>query len=244
MQRIIQISDLHIPGDGKARFNIPIAEQFDLILDEIGKEHFDTLVISGDLAFKEGSGVIYSIIREKLASICKPVLFMPGNHDDGELMRKYFPIRSESKSAIYFSQTFLFDEILFLDTSTNQLSGEQFEWLKQKASGHDKRLVLFIHHPVLNANVSYMDTNHYLQNRDDIKEFLLTLSIPVYIFCGHYHTDTVTVEQNITQAICPSNYYLIDTNSMKFAIESVKTGYRVIEFTENSISTRSKTFDL
>lgn len=244
MYRIIQISDLHIPEDSKPRLNIRIREQFELLLENLKKETFDQLVISGDLAYKVGRPDIYEYIKEQLRVIQQPITYMPGNHDNIAMMREAFSIRSIDQNFIFFSEFADYDEILYLDTSAGSLSDSQITWLKQKMDEIAQRLIIICHYPILYSSVIYMDNNHFLRNRTDIQTLLETYNGQVHIFCGHYHSHSITSEKNITQYLCPSNYYTIAADSPVFQIEKVQTGYRTIDISKNQITSQIKFFSL
>src|SRR5690349_10222369 len=91
--RIIQISDMHLFGDRKGvllgvNTNDSFQAVVDLILPE--KNNLDLILLTGDLA-QDGSFEAYRSIAEILQVFNVPIYFIPGNHDDDNVMNKAYP---------------------------------------------------------------------------------------------------------------------------------------------------------
>ncbi|MBK8805761.1 MAG: metallophosphoesterase [Bacteroidales bacterium] len=224
----------------KIRRKHSIRHNFERLLDHLATQTFDCLVISGDLAFQFGKEDIYEFIRNQLHKFKQQILIMAGNHDSVPLLKTVFKCDSESETELYYSEYIKYDEILFVDTSTNTISNTQLDWIKQKIELNQNRLIIFSHHPVLKSGVNYMDFNHPMKNADDLLSILRNYKNQVYFFCGHFHSDTTTVDKNIIQFLCPSNFYLIDPNANAFQKEQSGAAYRTIEIYSDKIITRVK----
>lgn len=244
MYRIIQISDLHIPSHETGKFDIKIKKQFSLLIDKLTHECADLLVISGDLAYSHGTEGIYSYIHSKLKLLKIPFLIIPGNHDSPMLLRKFFAIKSEDEEQIFFTYKTEYDELIFLDSSDNQISEKQILWLKSKLNASSGRVIIFVHHPVIDTGVKYMDAKNAMKNNIEIENILVASQKNVLVFCGHFHSDTTVVKNNIIQYLCPSNYYQISPVPNFLEVENASTGYRIIELSDESIMSRIRFFTI
>ena len=232
--RIIQISDIHIPHEVEKTHDIPVRENFSRILTTIASLQYDALVFTGDLAYKEGSAVIYQYIKQELLSISKPIFYIPGNHDSPELFAQFF-LENASSTVLYYKKTLQNKTFLFLDTSQNYIDSVQIEWLKTELMiMHD--VVIFMHHPPCYCGVDYMDTYHALQKQEELLNILHAHPYTVSVFCGHYHVAKEIVSKNVHVYICPSTYYQINPVGLQFEIESKEIGFRLISFS-NTIQT-------
>ena len=227
--RIIQISDLHLTEKVLAR-GIDVNANFIRILDDIVNQKTDLVILTGDLCFNNGNKLVYERIKLELESKNIKYLVIPGNHDDSEMMKNCF--------GTFFNSSFEFKNHLVLTVNSGKglVSKEAILWLESQIEFTELIPVLFIHHPVINGHVNFMEGKYPLQNRIEIQGILNTKE-KSFVFCGHYHCDTYSNEEGIHQFICPSPFYQIQPENQVFTIENHLIGYRIIDF-NNSITTR------
>ena len=86
--RLLQITDTHLMGDPAAAMRgVVTLESLRRVLRATRAriEDADALLLTGDVVHDDADG--YAWIRAELGALRKPVLCIPGNHDDPELMR-------------------------------------------------------------------------------------------------------------------------------------------------------------
>ena len=234
--RIVQITDLHVSQEGKESFGVDVRANFLKIRDAIAALNPDHLVVSGDLCLNIGERPIYNWIKPYLDGLNIPYDIISGNHDDPVMMAEAFGIEELlSNKELYFQKKIGNKEILFLDTTTGVVSAEQLSWLKTRLAEMDCDVVIFMHHPPLYAGVPYMDSNHSLQNQEEVQKILFEFPHSITVFTGHYHVEKTITKKNITVHITPSCYFQIDQTSEAFKVDHHRIGFREILCQDDTI---------
>jgi Icc protein len=227
--RIIQISDLHLTEKGLAR-TVDVNANFIKILDDLSTYKPDLVILTGDICFDYGNVTVYEKVKMELDSRNIKYLIIPGNHDDSELMTTVF------NTSFNFAIELKKHLILTCNSGKGIVSKSELQWLENQISFTNLIPVLFIHYPVIDGHVGFMENKYPLQNRTDIQN-MLNVTEKSFVFCGHYHCDNYSNEKGIHQFIAPSPFFQIQPDKQKFEIENHLIGYRIIDFDE-SISTR------
>ena len=227
--RIVQITDLHVSPEGDESFGVDVRANFLKIRDAIEALNPDHVVVSGDLCLNIGERPVYNWIRPYLDDLNIPYDVISGNHDDPVMLAEAFGIEQLLQNKeLYFHKKIGNKEVLFLDTTTGVVSETQLTWLTQKLGQLDQNIVIFMHHPPFYAGVPYMDSNHSLQNLDEVQEVLFNFPHEITVFTGHYHVEKTLREKNVTVHITPSCYFQIDQTSEAFKVDHHRIGFREI----------------
>ena len=89
--RIVQLSDCHIAGDSDADYRGQNADRnLRSLLPAIRQWQPDVLLLTGDIS-EDASAASYGRVAAMMNSLGAPVIALPGNHDDPEVMSRYFP---------------------------------------------------------------------------------------------------------------------------------------------------------
>ncbi len=236
--KIIQITDLHVGKEGEETHGVDVRQNFLDILEAVKSERPDYLVISGDLCYLEGEEEVYNWIRKQLDDLDFPYFLLPGNHDDSKRLAEAFDLENDLKdNQLFYKKSLGNQTCLFLDTSTYYLPDRQLDWLEKELSTLNGDLVIFIHHPPLNANVPFMDNKHALKNMEAVQNLLFKYPHTIQLFCGHYHVDKVICQKNLNVYITPATYFQIDWRVPEFKVDHYKIGFREIEIQNGSLIT-------
>jgi Icc protein len=88
---IAQISDCHLPADPKQKYRgINPHKNLKTLMRNVKAMKPDLLLATGDLS-EDGSRKSYRLLKQYLNLPGIPVLALPGNHDDAELLAEAFP---------------------------------------------------------------------------------------------------------------------------------------------------------
>ncbi|MEM9884687.1 MAG: metallophosphoesterase [Bacteroidota bacterium] len=229
---IIFITDLHIGRAGEDTYGVDVRKNFLHVLSGIRKEQMDHLIIGGDLCYRDGDAVIYEWIKQQLDQLGVPYSIIAGNHDDPKLLASIFQMQSDLKGGeLYYCKRFLNWNALFLDTSSQKISSIQLNWLEQQLATFASPALIFMHHPPINASVSFMDENYPLLHQEEMQSLLKKnrQQFVIPIFTGHYHTEKTVVKDNLLLQITPSTYFQIDQRSSDFKVDHYQIAYRRIE---------------
>ena len=154
---VIQLSDLHITGEGDLYGKVDTLQGLITILDQIEKScKCDALVLSGDLADK-GEPEAYRRLREVVDAFSLrakvPVMYLPGNHDQRDTFRSnVLDLEGDNAKS---DQVLWIDglRIIGLDSTADEghhgeLNDAQLDWLERElAEAAPLGTIVALHHP-------------------------------------------------------------------------------------------------
>ena len=201
-----------------------------LILDDISRRGISELVFGGDIGTKGSNEWLFNLIGKYNFKL-RMVL---GNHDSFSEVSKHYSSPGSDDELKYAYEDGSF-KYIYLDSSSNFISDNQFRWLQQQLNT-EKKVILFLHHPVLEIDTPLDRAGAALSARDRIRGALLHAKRETVIFCGHYHMDDDAIDGNIRQLLTPAASYQIEKLSKEIAIDEQTFGYRLIEFNGSEVS--------
>ncbi|MCW4468828.1 metallophosphoesterase [Flavobacterium sp. MFBS3-15] len=230
--RIALITDTHLGDPTTVSNNIDPKKNLELVLDDVSEKDIDMLVFAGDITETENYGWFF----KRLKTFCPSYKAILGNHDNFAEVVKHFSHPSASSTELYYSHETETYKYLYMDSSSSRISDMQYAWLERE-SVTNKHLVIFIHHPILGLDTA-MHRIYPLHGRKRINALLQQSLKPVTVFCGHYHMADSRQDGNITQHITPAVSFQVKKDSHEIEITSDHFGYRLIDLTEDGISTQ------
>jgi 3',5'-cyclic-AMP phosphodiesterase len=88
--RLVHISDCHLVADPDGWFcGVQPYRQLELLLSQLQSNQPDAVILTGDLT-QDHSLASYQLISQLFSDWSCPVFYLPGNHDDMELMQHAF----------------------------------------------------------------------------------------------------------------------------------------------------------
>lgn len=232
--KIVQFTDPHIGGVDQDTHGVDTRSNFIRTLEAIRNEKADSLVLTGDLCFKEPRREVYEWIKDKFEEYDVHPLIIPGNHDSTELLCDVFGLESID-GELYFREQWGDDSVFFLDSSKGIMSNSQWEWL-QKNVDRDKRLIIFTHYPPIKCFVPYMDGKHNFKESARFLDLISGVQQDVQLFCGHYHVAKTVSADKLHVHITPSGFFQIRDDMEDFGIDHYRVGYRVIRLEEGVLA--------
>ncbi|HEY1743420.1 MAG TPA: metallophosphoesterase [Granulicella sp.] len=202
-----------------------------LILDDIAQRGITEVVFGGDIGTKDANEWLFNLMV-KYGFKLRMVL---GNHDTFSEVSKHYSSPSSDDELKYAYEEGPF-KYIYLDSSSNFISDNQFRWLQQELTT-EKKVILFLHHPVLEIDTPLDRAGAALNARDKIRAALLQANRETVIFCGHYHMEDDAIDENIRQLVTPAASYQIEKLSDEIAIDEQSFGYRLIEIDGSELST-------
>lgn len=249
--KIIQLSDLHLRGDGKLSFRV--ANTPKLVEDCFA--HLDSLpwqpaaiVITGDLA-DSGNVDAYKRLKQFLDRLAVPVYLLPGNHDKRDrmlsILSEYCP--ADQSVAPYFCYTVEHYpmRMVFMDgTRPGSHSGHLDEsvavWLERElAKAPTVPTLLFTHHPPFLTGFGRMDEPY--ENKERLAAILKHYP-NVRLCCGHIHRSITTQWAGCIALTAPSVAMQIEldlspTGGDEFRMET--PGYLLHHFHEGACNSHT-----
>ncbi|MGR9014910.1 MAG: 3',5'-cyclic-AMP phosphodiesterase [Gammaproteobacteria bacterium] len=234
---ILQLSDLHILATSEDKMlGINTEHYFHACLEQairrrsIAKQHFDLILLTGDLA-QDPCLESYGRILAKLEAYNTPCICLPGNHDDYGLMQQVF-----NTDSINCRKQLLLDswQVLSLNSQIpgnpgGRLSNEELEFLESCLSGNpDRHALIAIHHHCLETKSSWMDTM-IIENRHELWAIVDKYPQVKAITTGHIHQilDIKTARLRVLGS--PSTCFQFVPGSTEFAVIDKTPGYRLLD---------------
>ncbi len=218
-----QITDTHVGHAFEARFNVDTKRNLLAILDDLERRSITNVVCTGDIAEPHIVEWFFQTLEgHKLSSH-----IVLGNHDSLQDMK--LPDEHLHAAQYYYCTSIGSWKVFFLDTKEAALGSDQLAWLIGEIEVHRDGVVVFVHHPILDYDDSYMDRHYALRDRDTIRDALCKTGNDIHVFCGHYHASDDRRYRNIIQHITPSVFYQVKKYSDVLQREEGPIGYRIIE---------------
>ncbi len=228
MKRIAFLTDVHLDEQFPIDNNVHSRKNLETVLADISKQGITDIIFGGDIGEASAHNYFFNTLKQFSFKL------ILGNHDKFDEVKKHF-IVDKNKSELYYKveeENYLY---LFLDTSSDELSNNQLQWLQSKLDCN-KKVILFIHHPILSIDTP-VDKMYPLKNREQLKSILLEYKKNVTVFCGHYHMNDEQELENIKQITTQSLSFQLVKNSDKIKVDNSNFGYRIIEIYEDKIET-------
>lgn len=229
--KLLQITDCHLgeqEGDKLLGLNTDLSLQY--VLTHMLQEHdkADLLVCSGDLS-NEAGGKAYERLIAKLPTHILQA-WLPGNHDDNELMAK---VASENRLFLP-SLSFGNWQVTLLDSSIPHkvpgliAAAELARALNIFETHTDKYHLVFMHHHIHPVDCKWLDTQ-VIYNATEVLEAFAKYPQVKLIICGHIHQSNQQQYKHITLYSTPSTCIQFKPKSDQFAVGDEMPGYRWIE---------------
>jgi Icc protein len=216
---IAQLADFHVTDAGKL-----LIDRWDTraALDRAVKRiasldpQPDLVVVSGDLG-EDGTPDEYAFVGEKLRSLSRPVLAVPGNHDRRETLLAALPdMLSATPSGHLCHMTEQNGLVLIgLDTLVEgaghgELCDQRLAWLEDtltRTAGRARLLVM--HHPPFQTGITSMDAIGLRRGLQELAALLTAYPGTQAILCGHVHRSIQSTFAGIPVRLAPSASHAI-----------------------------------
>ena len=233
MKRFAFLTDLHLDEQFPLDNGVIPTENFERVLEDLRERKITEIVFGGDIGEASSHAFFFRTLNDFSISL------ILGNHDNYADVKPYFA-RGNDDNNLYYSIIDGSLHYLFLDTSADEISQNQLDWVQNECKS-GKELVVFIHHPILAIDTP-VDKLYPLKNRENLVEILLQHRKQVTVFCGHYHLNDERQHDTIRQITTQALSFQLLKNAPEISIDNVHFGYRIIEIHENSIETEIITF--
>lgn len=231
VHRLIQLTDSHIGEEREHRLaGICTYDTFRQVLADIAAMAVlpQMLMVTGDVA-AFGKHKAYQLFAEQIRFLEIPYAWLPGNHDDFEVMQQ-----SVTSAPYWPLLEFGNWRVLSLNTAISGQAGgtlaeEELDFLAgvlAREAGHP--VAIFMHHPPIPVGCDWLDKQR-VSNADQLERIVSGAGNVSAIFCGHVHQATETAWAGTTVYTSPSTCFQFAANSPGFAMSDDCPGYRWID---------------
>jgi len=222
MLRFIHISDSHITGlDSTSKGTYSVQnDRFDLLTDAIAAlpVKVDFVIHTGDLSDDE-SEKSYIRAFEMLKKFTAPVYFVPGNHDDPEILfDRITTLERESLPGCHDPLTYIipnleYDLILLnaprspVFPARGELPPNTIEALRKRITDDTRQKLIFLHYPPIFLDSKWLDNELSLINGDEFRKTVaLSKDNILAVFFGHGHRNMQAYNNGILYSAVGSPY--------------------------------------
>lgn len=158
--KLVQISDCHVSSDPETAYRgLNAGRSLKSLLPAIRLFQPDLVLLTGDVS-EDASPASYRRVAALLGTIGAPVLALPGNHDDPQVMRHHFP--EGPWNGPLFRAAKGWQLVLLDSTARNEISGVLSEaCLARLESGLSRcvsdHVLLALHHQPLEVGSPWID---------------------------------------------------------------------------------------
>jgi Icc protein len=232
---IAQITDSHLfssPDGLHHGYNV-LDNLREVLLSVGNNAQIDFVVFTGDLTqdhTEQSYQNFVDCVHE--CAITVPIYYLAGNHDEPELLTKYFsvsPFLADKEINLSQWQVQLVDSKSV--TPAGYVTETALEKLKSAIKPNKNQLLMMHHHPI---DVGYFIDKHGLQNKADFWQAIKGYNNIKAIACGHVHsamqltqTPNEKLKEQVVLYTCPATSIQFDPNVDGVAALVKGPGYRL-----------------
>ena len=235
---LAQITDSHLfsSADGLHHGHNVLDNLRNVLLSVGNTPQIDYVVFTGDLTqdhTEQSYQNFVDCVHE--CDIAVPIYYLAGNHDEPELLAKYFsvsPFLADKEISLTHWQVQLVDSKSA--TPAGYVSGPALEKLQSTIMTDKHQLLMMHHHPI---DVGYFIDKHGLQNKAEFWQAINGYNNIKAIACGHVHSamqlthivskPLVKTNEPVVLYTCPATSIQFDPNVDGVAALAKGPGYRI-----------------
>ncbi len=231
MLKLAQLSDLHLlTNPSEDRWGLNPQALFDQVLALAISQQPDALLLTGDLAHEEDLAT-YQRLQQQLEGYGLPILAIPGNHDNADLIEQTFgePLLD-------------FDELTVIGLNSH-IRGSDSGFLGDQELGRaealikasDKPVLLALHHHPLEVGSAWIDELS-LVDADAFNDLVKQQANKITaVICGHVHQVFESDISGIPFYSCPSTNRQFKPGAKDFTTDDLMPGCRLFTFDQGQL---------
>lgn len=236
-----QITDCHLFANQQdLHHGHNVFENLTKVLFSISqKPNIEFIVFTGDLTQDHSEQSYQNFVTAVEASaIIIPIYYLAGNHDEPELLAKYFsapPFLSDKTIDHKYWQIQLIDSKS--KTPAGYVSDETLVKLQKQVNLNKQQMVMMHHHPI---DVGYFIDKHGLQNKQEFWQAIEKYDNINAISCGHVHGAMQLSKQltgannSVTVYTCPATSIQFDPKVDGVAALALGPAYRIFYLSDDA----------
>jgi len=232
MINVLQLTDPHFFEDPEGElYGVNTRESLQAVFRQIERDKipFDFVLATGDLVHDETEAG-YNALAQALAGLGVPIYYLPGNHDDSNLMEKVLTNVTQEGFYSFIQGKWC---VVLLDSSVSgQVEGcipePVLQQLHHELIRQSSRNVLIaLHHHVVDVQSEWLDRLN-LTNNHAFLDVLAAHSNVKVVVNGHIHQELHVEQSSILYLGAPSTCFQFKPLSDKPGIDDGPPGFRHI----------------
>lgn len=226
--KILQITDPHLFGSASGALRGVVTDaSLHHVLDEAyaGVPDFEALLVTGDLVQDDPSG--YLRFRSIFGNSRKPVLCIPGNHDEPDIMRKSLAGAPFQMCGTHSAAGW---QLVMLDSCDpghvgGRLTAQELERLDRTLGSSPAHAMVCLHHHPVEMGSRWIDTIG-LANRDEFWRVIDAHPNVRAVVWGHVHQEYEGDRGGVRLFATPSTGAQFLPFSDRYAVDTRPPAYR------------------
>lgn len=226
--KILQITDPHLFGSASGALRGVVTDaSLHHVLDEAyaGVPDFEALLVTGDLVQDDPSG--YLRFRSILGNSQKPVLCIPGNHDEPHIMRKSLAGAPFQMCGTYSAAGW---QLVMLDSCDpghvgGRLTAQELGRLDRALGSSPAHAMVCLHHHPVEMGSRWIDAIG-LANRDEFWRVIEAHANVRAVVWGHVHQEFEGDRGGVRLFATPSTGAQFLPMSDRYAVDTRPPAYR------------------
>jgi len=228
--QLVQITDCHIFAGGREKLRgLNTRHSFEAVKTAVVKSgaSLDLLLLTGDLS-QDGSTESYRYLAEQFDELGSPTFWLPGNHDDGDSIKKNFTGKQIHAARQVLAGAW---QIIMLDSTIpgevyGRVAEPQLAFLDAALQQHpDRHALVCLHHQALETGSEWIDSKG-LREASQLRERMAQHDNIRAVLWGHVHQETHRSIDGIEWMSTPSSCVQFKPGSKDFALGEEAPGYR------------------
>jgi len=229
--RIAQITDCHLPADPRQKYRgIDPYHTLKTLVRKVKALKPDLLLATGDLS-EDGSRVSYRALQKILEPLGVPVLALPGNHDDPEMLASAFPGSPVDNIVVSAHGAW---QIIRLNSCIpskpeGRLNERVLDGLEGFLANHEKYPCLIsLHHQPVTVGSPWID-KYRLVNPENFLQLIDRFPNVKAVVWGHVHQVFEGVRKGVAMLGGPSSAINGQPGTQKFTPDTLGPAFRWLE---------------
>ena len=235
--KVLQITDTHLFGDPQQELlGIRSWDSLQAVIKSIknDQQEFDLVVVTGDIS-QDDSPASYQAFSQAVSVFNRPVVWLPGNHDDALIMPELLgaePLSSVNRVVTEHWQLLMLDSQV-RGFTFGDLAQQQLDFVKQSLQEYPDRYTLtFVHHNPVPVGCTWLD-QHRMKNGEALLSLLSQHANARGVVWGHVHQDWTQQRDHLHLIATPSTCIQFKPRSEQFALDKRPPGYRYLTLHAN-----------
>ena len=234
--RLVQLTDFHLGSTSDLSYRgVNSSESLAQVLAHLRSNGPppDRYLLTGDLA-EDATPATYDRVADAFSGFTAPIHFIPGNHDNRELMHAHLIAAGFKGEPVIVWGNWC---ILLLDSSQHEspkgkLGASACQWLSKTLEAmKDFWVVIALHHHPIASGSAWMDTM-MIEDRESFLEIIHAHGKVKAVIFGHVHQEIDKMWGRIRFLGSPSTCVQFKPGNHTFATDDMRPGYRWIELDE------------
>ncbi len=232
--RVLQITDTHLYAEpGATLLGVNTLDSFHAVIDAFRDAAWepDLVLATGDLVH-DASPTGYRGLAKLLNHFERPVLCLPGNHDDPPVMRQHLSLGNVSTPQVQDIGAWRFvmlDSVIPGEVG-GHLRESELQCLREALHEPERPTLVCLHHQPVPVGSHWIDTMG-LDNPEEFMEIIEQAPAVRGVLWGHVHQRYDGVHNHVRLMASPSTCVQFSSNSDDFAIDELPPGFRLLALT-------------